>query len=182
MLTILLMLILSEGPCQSASELVAMLKSEDWQKRVEAITRIRKEDCASDDEIRNAVLSVFSENLQKMRGSEAAILAGAPLAVPQEDYAQYSLNLTSLIVDLEIEGAGPLLLDAVQRGGRVPEALASILAKDTEKSREVWELLNHRFYSNASFNRSRRTGYVLVLAKYAGRQEQMRYSRKLCTA
>jgi len=177
MLTILLMLMLSEGPCQSASELVAMLKSEDWQKRDDAITRIRKEECGSNEEIRNTLLSLLSENLREGHEREANILAGASLE-PREGYGEYTLNLISLVADLEIKGAGPLLLDAIQTGGRLPEALASILAKDTEESGEVWELLNHRFYSNASFDRSRRTGYVLVLAKYVGREEQIEPERK----
>jgi len=159
-----------------------MLRSEDWNERDKAITRIRKEGCGNDAEIRRTLLSVFSENLQELRESEAAVLAGAP-PVPREDYAQYSINLALLVADLEIKGdgikgAGPLLLDAVQTGGTIPEALASILAKDTEESGEVWELLNHRFYSNASFDRSRRTGYVLVLAKYVGREEQIEPERK----
>lgn len=154
-----------------------MLQSEDWQKRGEALTRIREEECGSNEEIRNALLLLLSENLREGHEREANILAGAPLE-PREGYGEYTLNLITVVAGLEIKGAGPLLLDAIQTGGRVPEALASILAKDTEESREVWALLNHRFSSNDPFNRSRRTGYVLVLARYVGREEQIDPERK----
>ncbi len=160
----------------AAEDINILLKSEYWRDRDKALGVILEniEEYENSPSFKPTILKLLIDEQNRYKD----LIKNNYTPPPEEGEGEYYISLAALVINYNFVDSIEILLDSIDLGGTVPDAVVNILIQEDEENMKSFDVIKKRYMSDDIFYKGKRGSFLIVMNKYLNQKTKVPVKKK----